>query len=189
MLPAMSAWTIFAAAGLGALVCVSAVAQSKNIHEDVDPYNGRKTLFLEVATRACPGDPKLEQHDPVVTLLFSASQRPDGGVAYFLTPELDYGNSLNVAKKGTMDVLIDGEVGEFRTPAGSTVGTAYERNGGRSYLHETIPFAVNRMDFVKLSKAGNFQFRVNGARARVQRCTDAKHMQDLQEFLDAAAMY
>jgi hypothetical protein len=49
-------------------------AQSKKIHEQVDPYTGLRTLFLEVSTRTCPGDASLGLHDPVVHLLFSASE-------------------------------------------------------------------------------------------------------------------
>jgi hypothetical protein len=111
-------------------------AQSKNIREDVDPYSGLHTLFLEVPTRTCPDDPGLHEHDPDVHLLFSANENPDGTVYYFLTPTLDRGYTLNTRPNDTMDTLIDGLPGSFTTPLGSTVVTQY--SGGRSYLHETL---------------------------------------------------
>jgi hypothetical protein len=119
------------------LIAAASLAQSKNIHEQVDPYNGHKTLLLEVSTRTCPGDPPLRDHDPTVHILFSTTQNPDGTTAYFLTPELDHGSTLNVRANGTLDALIDNTVATFHTPAGSTIRTSYD--AGLSYLHETIP--------------------------------------------------
>jgi hypothetical protein len=161
-------------------------AQSKNIREDVDPYSGLHTLFLEVPTRTCPDDPGLHEHDPDVHLLFTANENPDGTVYYFLTPTLDRGYTLNLRSHGTMDTLIDGLPGSFTTPMGSTVVTRY--NGG-SYLHETVPFFVTPDDLANISLAHWFQFRVNGPKQFVQRCIDAKHLRDLPEFLSAASEY
>ena len=173
---------------LGLLLATTPLlAQSKNIHESIDPYTGLRTLILEVATRGCPDDPPRRDHDPDVHLLFSAAQNKDGAVSYYIAPELDRGNSLNVRAKGTMDTLIDGAVGTFTTPMGSTVVTNYD--AGRSYLHETVPFLVAQADIAKLSEADWFQFRINGPRLAVQRCTDAKHLRDLPEFLAAASNY
>jgi hypothetical protein len=162
-------------------------AQSKNIREDVDPYSGLHTLFLEVPTRTCPDDPGLHEHDPDVHLLFSANENPDGTVYYFLTPTLDRGYTLNTRPNDTMDTLIDGLPGSFTTPLGSTVVTQY--SGGRSYLHETIPFFVTPDELANISLAHWFQFRVNGSKRVVQRCIDAKHLRDLPEFLSAASEY
>jgi hypothetical protein len=162
-------------------------AQSKNIHENVDPYTGLRTLFLEVGSRTCPGDPSPGLHDPEVHLLFTAMENPDHTVSYLLAPELDRANySLGLRASGTMDTLIDGVPGGFTTTSGSTT-TNYA--GNRSYRHETIPFNLGPDDLVRLSKADWFQFRINGPRQDVQRCTDAKHLRDVAEFLDAAAGY
>jgi hypothetical protein len=167
----------------------SGTAQSKNIHEIVDPYSRLRTLVLEVQTKACPGEPSIGAHDASVTLLFSAEQLKSGGVLYLLTPALDGGPVLNLRKDGTMDTLIDGVVGSLGAAAASAVTTQYERGGGRSYLHETVPFVVSREFMAKLGNAAQFQFRLNGAREPVQRCTDAKHLRDMPEFLDEAAVY
>jgi len=164
------------------------LAQSKHIHEEVDPYSHLRTLFLgDVTTKACPEDPPLGLHDPVVELIFGVFEKPDHTVEYFLTADLTGGPVLNLRKGDTMDSLMDGGVGWFVTPMGSTVNTIYR--GDRSYVHETIPFHVERGNLEFLSQAKTFQFRVNGPRGAVQRCTDAKRLRDLAEFLDAAAVY
>jgi hypothetical protein len=162
-------------------------AQSKNIRENIDPYSGLRTLFLEVPTHTCPDDPGLGEHDPEVHLLFSANESKDGTVYYFVTPTLDHGYTLNVRSKDTMDTLIDGLPGSFTTTPGSTILTNYD--GGRSYLHETVPFFVTPDDLANISLAHWFQFRVNGPKQFVQRCIDAKHLRDLPEFLSAASEY
>jgi hypothetical protein len=169
------------------ILTLPALAQSKNIREDIDPYTKRRTLFLEVPTRACPGDPPVGFHDPEVHLLFTASETPDRSVLYFVTAELDHGHGLNLSKNGTMNTLTDGVPGLLSTPAGSTVVTAYW--GDRSYLHETIPFAVTIADLETLSHAAFFQFRVNGPRQAVQRCVEGRRFHDLPEFLSAASDY
>jgi hypothetical protein len=161
-------------------------AQSKKIHEQVDPYTGLRTLFLEVSTRTCPGDASLGLHDPVVHLLFSASES-NGPVSYFITPELDHGGVLSIRTNDTMDTLVDGKVGRLSTPTGSTVVTSYE--GDHSYIHETIPFSIAQADLEQLANAEWFQFRINGTRQSVQRCTDAKALRDLAEFISAASEY
>jgi len=178
---------------LAILVCLLTLAaparpESKNIHETTDPYTGLRTLFLEVSTRTCPGDPPRGLHDPDVHLLFTAMENPDHTVAYFLAPELDdAGYTLNLRSRGTMDTLIDGSVGTLITPAGSTTTNRYELN--HTYLHETIPFSLSRADLNRLSTAETFQFRINGQRYAVQRCTDAKHLRELIEFASAASEY
>jgi len=181
----------FASVFIAALFCAltpAAFAQSKNIHENTDPYTGLRTLFLEVSTRTCPGDPSPGLHDPDVHLLLTAAQNPDHTVSYFITPELDHaGYTLNLHAKDTMDTLINGVPGSFTTPAGSTTTNLY--SGNRSYRHETIPFSVSEADLAKLSTADWFQFRVNGARQDVQRCTDARRLRDVAEFVHAAASY
>jgi hypothetical protein len=169
------------------LVAAPAWAQSKNIHENVDPYTGLRTLFLEVNTRTCPGDPSPGLHDPQVHLLFTAMENPDHTTSYLMAPELDHASyTLNLRSSGTMDTLIDGTVGNFVTHAGSTT---VNLNDGRSYMHETIPFDLTQADVARLSTAEWFQFRINGPRQEVQRCTDAKRMRDVAEFLDAASAY
>ena len=165
---------------------VSTQAQSKKIHEQVDPYTGLSTLLLEVPTHTCPGDPSVGPHDPTVHLLFSASQT-GGAVSYFITPELDHGSVFSIRIKGTMDTLIDGSVSSFNTPTGSSVVTNYD--GDRSYLHETIPFLVSQADMAKLTHAESFQFRINGTHQSLQRCIDAKGLRDLAEFLSASSEY
>jgi hypothetical protein len=166
----------------------STQAQSKNIHEQTDPYTGLRSLFLEVGTRTCPGDQSPGLHDPEVHLLLSATQNPDRSVSYFLTPELDHaGYTLNLRKNATMDTLLGDAAGSYTTLAGSTTTTQY--SGDRSYLHETIPFNVSQADLAKLSSAEWFQFRINGSRQDVQRCTDAKHLRDVAEFVHAAASF
>jgi hypothetical protein len=167
---------------------ISAQSPSKNIHEQVDPYSNLRTLFLEVSTRNCPGDPSLGPHDAEVYLLLSATEDKNHQVHYFLTPELDHGsNTLNVRKNGTMNVLINGIPSLLNDSLGSTVVTNYA--DGRSYLHETVPFAVDVNQLDELSKTDLLQFRINGSRQSIQRCTDAKHLRDVAEFLDAAAQY
>jgi hypothetical protein len=170
-----------------AMILVRANAQSKNIHENVDPYTGLRTLFLELSTRTCPNDPPLREHDPDVHVLLTASENKSGVISYFLTPELDRGSPLNVRAKGTMDTLIDGVPGTLTTPMGGNVTTAY--GGGSSFLHETVPFAILQSDLARLSATNWFQFRVNGLHLAVQRCIDAKHLRDLPEFLAAAQDY
>ncbi len=165
------------------------MAQSKNIHEIVDPYSGLRTLVLTVQTKGCAGDPSIGAHDASVTLLFSAEQLKDGRVLYLLTPALDGGRVLNLRKDSTMDTLTDGAVGSLRAAEASTVTTQYERGGDRSYLHETVPFVVSRESMAKLGKVAQFQFRLNGTREPVQRCADAKHLRDMPDFLDEAAVY
>lgn len=165
-----------------------ACAESKNIHENTDPYTGLRTLFLEVSTRTCPGDPSRGPHDPDVHLLFTAMEDPDHTVSYFLAPELDdAGYTLNLRTRGTMDTLIDGTAGTLVTPAGSSTTNRFDIN--HTYLHETIPFTLTRADLNRLSTAETFQFRINGQRYAVQRCTDAKHLRDLIEFASAASEY
>jgi hypothetical protein len=169
------------------LVAAPAAPQSKNIHENVDPYTGQRTLFLEVSTRTCPGDRSPGPHDPEVHLLLSAAENKDHSVSYFLTPELDHASySLSLRTNGTMDTLTDGVAGNFATPAGSTTVTQY---AGGSYRHETIPFSVSQADLARLGAAGWFQFRVNGARQDVQRCVDARRLRDVTEFVQAASGY
>lgn len=164
------------------------LAQSKNIHEQTDPYTGLRTLFLEVGTRTCTGDPSPGLHDPEVHLLLSAAENKDHTVAYFITPELDHaGYSLSLRKKDTMDTLIDGVPSTFITPSGSTTTNLY--SGDRSYLHETIPFSVSQDYLAKLGSTDWFQFRVNGSRYEVQRCIDAKHLRDVAEFVRAASTF
>ena len=176
---------------IAALLCAlpsTARAQSKNIHENIDPYTGLRTLFLEVGTRTCPGDPSPDLHDPDVHLLISATQNQDHTVSYFISPELDHaGYTLSLHTKDTMDTLIDGVPGSFLTPAGSTTTNLYTYN--KSYLHETIPFSVSEADLARLSTAEWFQFRINGSRYDVQRCADAKRLRDVAEFVRAAAGY
>jgi hypothetical protein len=163
-------------------------AQSKNIHETVDPYNNLRTLFLEVGTRTCPGDHSPGLHDPEVHLLLSATENTDHSVSYFITPELDHaGYTVSLRKNGTLDTLIDGVPGTFVTLSGSTTTNQY--SGNHSYLHETIPFSVSQADLAKLGTAEWFQFRVNGSKYDVQRCTDAKHLRDVTEFVHAASSY
>jgi hypothetical protein len=170
------------------LVAARAVPQSRHIHENVDPYTGLRTLFLEVSTHTCHGDPSPGMHDPDVHLLFMAEQNQNHTVSYFISPELDQASyTLGLRPQGTMDTLIDGVVGTFSTPAGSTTTNRY--SGNHSYLHETIPFSVSQADLASLSTAESFQFRINGQRQEVQRCTDAKQMRELPEFLDAARAY
>jgi hypothetical protein len=170
------------------LIPAYAVPQSRHIHENVDPYTGLRTLFLEVSTRSCHGDRSPGLHDPEVHLLIIAEQNQNHTVSYFITPELDQASyTLGLRPKGTMDTIIDGVVATFSTPAGSTTTNRY--SGNHSYLHETIPFSVSQADLARLSTAESFQFRVNGQREEVQRCTDAKQMRDLPEFIDAARDY
>ncbi|HEX3967633.1 MAG TPA: hypothetical protein VHW70_06690 [Edaphobacter sp.] len=170
------------------LVAAHAVPQSKNIHESVDPYTGLKTLFLEVSTRSCPGDPSVGLHDPGVHLLFTATQNQNHTASYFISPEMDGASyTLSLRPAGTMNTLIDGVAGTLSTPAGSTTTNRY--SGGHSYVHETVPFSASRADLVRLTTAKGFQFRINGQRQEVQRCTDAKRMRDLAEFLNAALAY
>jgi hypothetical protein len=169
------------------LITAPARAQSSNIHENVDPYTGLRTLYTEITTNTCPGDPSLNPHDPDVHLLFSASENSDHTVSYWIEPELDHGSSLNVRAKSAMDILIDGNAGSFTTPSGSSATTAYDAN--RSYLHETIPYVVTLADIEPLTQAKLFQFRINGPRFSIQRCADAKHLRNLDEFLNAAASY
>ena len=160
------------------LAAANAVPQSKNIHETVDPYTGLRTLFLEVSTRNCPGDPSPGSHDPEVHVLFTAMQNQDRTVTYFILPEMDGASySLGLRKAATMDTLIDGAVGVLSTPSGSTTTNQY--SGNRSYLHETVPFSASRDDLARLATAQEFQFRINGQRQEAQRCTDAKRMRDL----------
>jgi hypothetical protein len=170
-----------------AMVSAATWGQSKNIHEDVDPYSGLRTLYLEVPTRACPGDKKPSEHDPDVHLLITATENKDGSVAFFITPELDGGSTLNLRAKGTMDVILDGGPVVFTTPMGSTVTTRYY--GERSYRHETVPFLVTHDDLLRLSNTDWIQFRVNGPRQTVQRCSEDKRLRDLPEFLGAASDY
>ena len=170
------------------LVAAHTVAQSKNIHETVDPYTGLKTLFLEVSTRSCAGDPSPGSHDPDVHLLFTAAQNLNHTVSYFISPEMDGASyTLSLRPAGTMNTMIDGVAGTFSTPAGSTTTNQY--SGNNSYLHETVPFSASRAVLTKLSATERFQFRVNGQHQAVQRCTDAKRMRDLAEFLNAALAY
>jgi hypothetical protein len=123
-----------------------------------------------------------------VHVLFTATQNQNHTASYFLSPEMDGASyALSLRPAGTMDTLIDGVAGTLSTPAGSTTTNRY--SGGRSYLHETVPFSASRADLVKLTTAKGFQFRINGQREEVQRCTDAKRMRDLAEFLNAALAY
>jgi len=180
-----------------AILCIAAVfcalapatpAQSKNIHEQTDPYSGLRTLFLEVGTRTCTGDRSPGLHDPEVHLLLSAAENPDHTVSYFITPELDHaGYTLSLHKRDSMDTLIDGVPGSFITPTGSTTTNLY--SGNNSYLHETIPFSISQADLTKIGSADWFQFRVNGSRYDVQRCSDAKRLRDVAEFVHASATY
>jgi len=161
-------------------------AQSKNIHEQTDPYTGLRSLFLEVGTRTCPGDRSPNPHDPEVHLLLTAVENKDHSVSYFLAPELDHASySLSLRKNDTMDTLEDQVPGNFITVAGSTTTTLYSGRDG--YRHETIPFNISQADLAKLSSTQWFQFRVNGQRQDVQRCTDAKHLRDVAEFLHTAS--
>lgn len=170
------------------LVPAHALPQSKHIHENADPYTGLRTLFLEVSTHTCHGDRSPGMHDPDVHLLFIAEENQNQTVSYFISPELDQASyTLGLRPKGTMDTITDGVVATFSTPAGSTTTNRY--SGNHSYMHETIPFSVSQADLASLSTAESFQFRINGQREEVQRCTDAKQMRDLQEFLDAARAY
>jgi hypothetical protein len=180
------AFAIVAVVLLGSSAVVS--AQSRHIHEDVDPYSRLRVLSLgDVTTKACPGDPGIGPHDPAVELIFSVVEKSDHTVEYLMTADLLGGNSLNLPRGGTMDSLMDEGVGWFVTPMGSTINTKYTYN--HSYIHETIPFHITRENLEVLSKTGVFQFRINGQRQSVQRCTDAKRLRDLAEFLDAAASY
>jgi hypothetical protein len=163
-------------------------AQSRHIHEDVDPYSHLRVLSLgDVSTKACPGDPGIGPHDPVVELIFSVVEKPDQTVEYLMTADLSGGSPLNLGRGGTMDSLMDEGVGWFVTPMGSTVNTGYSYS--HSFLHETIPFHVTRENLEVLSKTQMFQFRINGSRQSVQRCVDAKRLRDLPEFLGVAATY
>ena len=174
---------------LGLLLATTPLlAQSKNIHENTDPYTGLRTLFLEVGTRTCPGDRSPGLHDPDVHLLLSATENEDHSVSYFIAPELDHaGYTLSLHKKDSMSTLVDGVPGTYITPTGSTTTNQY--SGDHSYLHETIPFSVSQADLAKLAAAEMFQFRINGSRQDVQRCTDAKRLRDVQEFVQAASTF
>lgn len=163
-------------------------SQSKAIHENVDPYTKLKGLFLEANTRTCPGDPSPDAHDPQVHLLFSAMQKSDGTVAYAISPELDKGGyTMSMTPANTMDILIDGAAAKLSTSSGST--TTHRNAGDGSYLHETIPFDTTPAQLTLLSKAALFQFRINGPHQTLQRCTDARRLRALAEFLAAAADY
>jgi len=183
----MKPLAIFTIAAVFCALTPTTLAQSKNIHEQTDPYTGQRTLFLEVGTRTCPGDHSPGPHDPEVHLLLSAVENKDHTASYFLTPELDRASySLSLRTNDTMDTLTDGVAGNFATPTGSTTVTHY---AGGSYRHETIPFSVSQTDLVKLGAAEFFQFRVNGSRQDVQRCVDAKRLRDVTEFVQAASSY
>jgi hypothetical protein len=95
--------------------------------------------------------------------------------------------TLGLRPAGTMDTLIDGVAGSLSASAGSTTTDRY--SGDHSYLHETVPFSVSRADLTRLATAQEFQFRINGQHREAQRCTDARRMHDLAEFLDAALAY
>jgi hypothetical protein len=159
-------------------------AESANIRENVDPYTHLRTLLLiNVQTGACHGDPA-SFYTGDLRLAFAAQEEKDHTVTYSLTTEFNGGNSVYVRAKSTMDVLVDGAVGELKTPGGSTINYV---PGGT--LYETVVYPVSRQQLEALSQAQNFQFRINGQTASVQRCTSAKRMKDLAEFLDAASDY
>jgi hypothetical protein len=173
---------------LPALLAAStlAPAQSSHIRETVDPYNQRRTLNLEITTRRCPGDPAGNDADWDVHLLITAIEQPDHRTLFFVTPEIDYGSLLALGKKGTMNTLVDDQPGELVTGTGSTW---INIRGNGSHLHETVPFQVD-IDWLRhLSGARTFEFRVNGPRQSVQRCTDAKHLRELDEFIEATKIY
>jgi hypothetical protein len=170
------------------LLTTPAIPQSKHIHEVTDPYNGRKTLTLaDISTRACPGDPSIGPHDGDLYLSVTATQLPNHQVAFFLGVDIYHGPILSLHNKITMDSSMDGGIGYFLTSEGSTVNNVYQ--GGRSTIHEFIPFHVTPQNLEVLAHTNTFQFRVNGDRQPLQRCTYAKNLRDLPEFLDAAKDY
>jgi hypothetical protein len=169
------------------LIAATAPAQqSKNIHETTDVYSGLWTVMLETSVHTCPGDPSPGPRDPELHLLFIAAENSNNTVSYFLTPELDRG-ALNLRPKGTMDALLDGAVLNLTTYTGSIF--VAQRWLDHSTPHEGIPFLVALADLERLSKAQTFQFRINGPRQSAQRCTDAKRLRELAEFLSDVKAY
>lgn len=162
-------------------------AQATHIRETVDPYNQRRTLALELTTKHCPEDPSGPDSDWDVHLLITAHEQPDHRTLFFLTPEIDHGSVLALQKKGTMNTLIDDQPGELVTMTGSTWISI--RGAAGSYVHETVPFAVDIDWLRRLTGAKTFEFRVNGPRQSVQRCTDMKRLRELNEFLEATKIY
>jgi hypothetical protein len=165
-------------------------AQSKHIHEQVDPYTGLRKLFLgDIQTRGCSDDPPVGYHDGDVRLIVSAFEQKDRHTEYFLSAEISEGPILNVRTNDRMDSRMDEGIGYFVAPIGSTVNHVYEKFGNRSFNREVAMFRVTRENLEFLSHANVFQFRVNGPQRSIQRCTDAKHLHDLAEFLEAASAY
>ena len=161
--------------------------ESRRIREQVDPYNGRRTLLLTgIATRPCDGDP---ERGGDITLDVTAIQLPGHQVSFLLATDITSGPILDLHEGSTMDTIMDHGIGYLTTTQGSTVNARYDRYEHRSHTHEYIPFHVTPENLMVLARSKTFQFRINGERLAVQRCTTKKELRDLAEFLNAAREY
>jgi hypothetical protein len=167
--------------GLGA---VQADAGSKRLQETVDPYNGQKSLTLEVDTGRCvvetSPDPNAYSH---VRLILSAIQQPQGDIVYALVVDMDGGHKIHPGKHGEMETVIDGAHGELHPLADKSYWREPNSFSRGRHMRETIPFGVDRDFVAALAKAQTFQFRVVAADTTLERCTDAKKLRDLNDFL------
>jgi hypothetical protein len=161
--------------------------ESKRIREQVDPYNGRRTLLLTgIPTRPCSGDPP---RGGDITLSITAVQLPYHQVSFLLATDIASGPFLDLRDGSTMDTIMDHGIGYLVTTHGSSINSTYDRYERRSHTHEYIPFHVTSENLMVLARSKTFEFRINGDRQAVQRCATKKDLRDLAEFLDAAREY
>jgi hypothetical protein len=173
-----------------ALVCSAAIlarAASNNLYEIVDPATSLRTLQLvNVHTHNCPNDyPSAYGGD--LELLFEAQQLGPHQVEYSLIPNLTGHTRVTIRRGNTMDTLTDGVVGQLTAPINEEAG--HIRTHRNITIRETVPFAITREQLIALSGAQVFQFRINGQNISVQRCSYAKDLKNLTDFMNAAATY
>ena len=163
--------------------------ESKHIHEVEDPYTGVKTLSLEIDSHGCPEDHPLNAYSAHVHLIISAMQMQPHQVAYIIATDLvSRHTKLPSAKNATLDTNIDGAVTQLGPGYPKTKHTIRSAWSGR-HVQEMVPFDVSSDYLNQLANAKSLEFRVNAKYDSVQRCSDARDLRDLHEFLDAAASY
>jgi hypothetical protein len=117
-----------------------------------------------------------------------AEQHPDHTVKYFIATELTPDVPLNLRHKDSLDVQMDGVTYTFSTPHGSLVDTEHDENG-RSFVHETVDFHVDRRHFAAMVATKELQFRINAPQRSVERCVDGSQLKDVTTLLGTASGY
>jgi hypothetical protein len=172
---------------LGFISLQAGAGNTKHVREEVDPYSGLKTVSVNIDTHPCMTQTTSDPNPSHVRLVVSAIESKGGVVDYALIVDMTGGHWIHPGKHGFMETIADGTHDVLYPVAEKSKWNERSAFTGERHIRETIPFGIDRNFITSLSSAKAFQFRVIAADTTLERCTDAKHMRDLQEFLGISA--